>query len=179
MKMSGDGLDLYLHTSRTVDVPGHTNWIACIDGHIYQRDGVPVREYVKERGERRMRVHCKECRCYHYVARLVAESFRGPAVVGKSVVHRNGDPSDNRLCNLKFAEEAGTNSHSGKTHRLSEFELTELHRRIDAGDPHTVIAAGFGVSPRTVRNHAGKCCCSSAIRDGGFAQMSLMDMEQD
>lgn len=44
-------------------------------------------------------------KCY-WAHRLVAEAFMGPRPAGKVIAHNNGDPSDNRLANLRFSTHA-------------------------------------------------------------------------
>lgn len=43
------------------------------------------------------------------VHRLVLEAFRGPAPTGTECLHGNGDPSDNRLDNLRWGSPAENN----------------------------------------------------------------------
>lgn len=140
-------------------VPNHPDWLACSDGHIYQQDGTVVPEHHKETGENRLRVNCVEHDGYHYVARLIAESFLGGLVQGSAVVHKNGDTADNRLTNLRLVREAGSHSSCATRRRLSRSQKRELHRQLASGVPKTQIATAVGTSPRNVRHHSTSCRC--------------------
>lgn len=150
-----------------MDVPNHMDWQACRDGHIYRRDGSRLAEYRKEAGENRLRVSCKT-HGYHYVAKLLARAFFGPDADSQAVVHINGDPSDNRLSNLRLVREAGSNSHCKGSRRLSLARRQELHRLLHEGMAQTAIACELRISPRCVRYHATSCQCSYRGRVRGI-----------
>lgn len=142
---------------------GHPNWVACSDGHIYEKGGQRLVEHRKEAGENRWRVHCRSHGTYHDVARLVAAAFWG-LQSGCAVVHRNGNTSDNRPENLRSVSEAGINSHCGSRRKLSRAELSELHLQLESGVPKTRIAVALHTSPRNVRYHSRSCRCGFTPR---------------
>ena len=145
-------------------VPGHPEWWACSDGHIYRHDGTRIPERRKEAGENRLRVHCKVHGRYHDVAPLIAESFWGERD-GGAVTHRNGNTADNRPENLRWVPQAGSNSNCAGRRKLTYLELRELHRQLERGIPKTRIADALGISPRCVRHHDKSCRC-------GFSSIS-------
>lgn len=69
-----------------------------------------------------------------YVHRLVLEAFVGPCPDGMECLHRNDDPTDNRLCNLRWGTRAqnladrvlngNPHNHGSKTHCLRGHEFT-------------------------------------------------------
>ena len=142
-------------------VPGHPDWRASSDGHIYRTNGEQVLEYPKELGENRLRVRCKaHDHGYHTVARLVWEAFSGSLPSGFAAVHQNGDIADNRLSNLHIEQNAGSHSNHSPRKLLTEAQKVEVHRQLDAGIPKTQIAKSLGISPRAVRYHATSCRCN-------------------
>ena len=150
---------LIVPQDRSQPIPGHPDWLASSDGHIYQTDGTLVREYRKEAGENRLRVSCKAHSRYHDVARLIYEAWREPVLQGWSVIHRNGDTADNRPVNLRIVKEAGSNSYCAGRRRLTRGERQEIHRQLDLAVPKTRIGAAMGISPRCVRYHSTSCHC--------------------
>lgn len=150
---------LIIAQPNALPIPGHPDWLASSDGHIYRTDGTIVREYRKEAGENRLRVSCKIHGGYHDVARLVYEARREPVPRGWAVIHRNGDTADNRLANLGIVRAAGSNSHCTGSQRRTRREQREIHRQLDLGVPKTQIAKDLGVSPRCVRYHSTSCHC--------------------
>lgn len=152
-------------------VPGHPGWQASSDGHIYTRDGSRVKEHRKEAGENRLRVSCKQ-HGYHYVAKLIALSFLGPDADTHAVVHRNGNPADNRLSNLRLVRNAGINANCSERRLLNVRERSLLHQHIRDGMAQTDIAVEMGISTRCVRYHSGSCHCPNAVRTGSVAQLA-------
>ena len=146
-------------------VPGHPDWRASSDGHIYRTTGERVHEYRKELGENRLRVSCKlHDHGYHTVARLVWEAFFGSLPPGFAVVHRNGDVTDNRPVNLRIEQSAGSYSNRSRKNPLTSEQKGEVHRQVhrqlDEGIPKTRIAKSLGISPRGVRHHSTDCSCN-------------------
>lgn len=96
---------------------------------------------------------------------IVCETFHGPRPSGKQAAHRNGQRSDNRSVNLRWAtrreNEADKRRHgthplgsaSGRA-LLTEEQVTEI-RRIAATGRHGIqrrLALRFGVSNMTISN---------------------------
>lgn len=75
-----------------------------------------------------------------FVHQLVAEAFFGPRPVGMVVCHNDGDPTNNRPCNLRYDTQSGnmqdsirhgTNFRANKTHCLRGHDLKYAYVRID------------------------------------------------
>ena len=90
------------------------------------------------------------------IHQLVAAAFLGPAPTNTEIAHFDGDPTNNRADNLRYAtkiENAADRDRHGTTPRgervgsakLSPSEVLEIRRRKGA-EPQTVTADAFGVS---------------------------------
>lgn len=102
---------------------------------------------------------------HRLIHRLVLEAFVGPCPEGMEVAHRNGDPSDNRLDNLRWSTpvdnqadrvEHGTDSRGEKhgQHKLTEQDIVDIIRLADSGASRAVIGRQYGIHPSTVRRIA-------------------------
>jgi hypothetical protein len=87
---------------------------------------------------------------------LVLELFIGPHPDGKECRHFNGNPADNRLLNLWWgtpAENAADKRRHGTlpigsrvaSSKLTEADVTEIHRLVTEGQTHREIAKNFGI----------------------------------
>lgn len=97
------------------------------------------------------------------VHRIVAEAFCGPCPASHECAHENGDHSDNRAENLRWATRAencqdkighGT-SLAGEKHnlaRLSRRQVIEIYNRYHNGESSIEIAKDFPVEPRQIRS---------------------------
>ena len=107
---------------------------------------------------------CREGKNHNYaVHRLVLLAFIGPRPEGMEVCHNNGNPEDNRLCNLRYGTSKenkadrikhGTmpdlkGSRNGGA-RLTEEDVREIRRRLATGERHYTISLDFGVSRPTI-----------------------------
>jgi hypothetical protein len=90
------------------------------------------------------------------------EAFVGPCPEGMVCCHNDGDPSNNRLENLRFDTHKancddklrhGTlcRGEEARHARLKELEVLEIRRLRASGYPATLLAEKFGVSVRNVR----------------------------
>lgn len=87
---------------------------------------------------------------------LVANAFLGGAKEGMVVCHNNGNPSDDRLENLRWDTHAG-NSADMILHgtlvcgsrvwraKFSEADIITIRQRLKMGDSHKMIASEYGV----------------------------------
>jgi hypothetical protein len=94
---------------------------------------------------------------------LVLTTFVGPAPVGMECCHGNGDPADNRLCNLRWdtrkANCADAETHGRRvkgetsgTSKLTNASVSEI-RELREADPtmtYDRLASRFGVRPETI-----------------------------
>ncbi|KPC89919.1 hypothetical protein ADL27_38560 [Streptomyces sp. NRRL F-6602] len=97
------------------------------------------------------------------VHRLVLEAFDRPSRVGEQCRHLNGDPSDNRLLNLRWGSPGenaadrirhGTVSHHhGGQAKLTSRQVAEIRAAdMSARGTQARLARVFGVTPTTIRN---------------------------
>ncbi len=164
--------------ARWAPVPGYEGlYEVSDDGRVYSflvgrqlgymnPDGyriVKLHKSDKQDGFRVLRVH-----------RLVLLAFVGPAPEGMECRHLNGDPSDNRLSNLRW----GTQSENVRdairhgTHKgwvvcirpgeanggakLTEVMVREIRRRSARGEAHTSIASDFRVGKTAIQKIAAR-----------------------
>jgi hypothetical protein len=91
------------------------------------------------------------------VHQLILETFVGPRPPGMEACHNNGDPSDNRLQNLRW--DTPKNNHAdrkihgtlvnGEKHykaKLNEMQVRVIRRCIELGMIQQVVADIFGTS---------------------------------
>jgi hypothetical protein len=92
---------------------------------------------------------------------LVAEAFLGPRQPGMCVCHNNNDGLDNRLSNLRYDTAksnasdrlaAGTENRGSRNGRakLTEADVTDIRRRLAAGEKQKDIAALYHIRQETV-----------------------------
>lgn len=133
-------------------VRGQRGWILslCDNGSGYFRVGLHSRA-----GEPKRQVR-------EYVHRLVLLGFVGGPPDGRpEAAHLNGDPSDNRLVNLRWASPSENAGHkvghgtasigAGNGNAvLSDGDVRTIRERLADGELHRVIAADFGVARETI-----------------------------
>lgn len=96
--------------------------------------------------------------CYHII---VAEAFLGPRPEGYHVCHNDGDPTNNRLDNLRYDTVAnnardrivhgtvprGENHHN---HKLTDYDVAAIRVLTDYGFEGGYVSRLFGVAETTV-----------------------------
>lgn len=101
-----------------------------------------------------------------HVAHLILETFVGLRPVGKECCHNNGDPSDNRVENLRWDTRSANqrdrnNHHNGQpwfrgsknpVAKLTEAKVRKIRQMCQQGRRQRDAAKQFGVSQRTVWN---------------------------
>lgn len=98
-----------------------------------------------------------------YIHRLVARAFLGDSDL--QVNHINGNPSDNRLCNLEYVTHSVNMKHAvlvlGKNRgeqvassKLTEQDVRSIKRRLATGEMQKHIAADFNVYQSTISDIA-------------------------
>ena len=88
------------------------------------------------------------------VHQIIMETFVGNAPIGMEVLHKNGDPTDNRLSNLRY----GTRTenildvyHQGKRWRkLHTDDVEEIRFGLHCGISGVDLAEMYGVSQSTI-----------------------------
>lgn len=88
------------------------------------------------------------------VHQLIMRTFVGPTPDGQEIRHKNGDPKDNRLCNLEF----GTRTenildvfYQGKAWRkLTIQDVLDIRKGFESGMSGAELARMFGVSQTTI-----------------------------
>ena len=85
-----------------------------------------------------------------YVHSLVAETFLGERPAGYVVCHKNGDPADNRIENLRY----DTVQHNtwdtylldrGSSQKISASDVQSIRNRVGTGESKFEIAKEYGV----------------------------------
>ena len=84
------------------------------------------------------------------VHQLVLKTFVGPVPKGKEVLHKNGDPTDNRLDNLRYGsrrENILDVFYQGKTWRTLDLEdVDQIRLGLSCGITGAELAEMYGVS---------------------------------
>ena len=90
------------------------------------------------------------------VHQLVLLAFVGPPEPGQEVRHINGDPTDNRLCNLQYGsrtENILDVYRIGKAWRkLTAEDVAEIRKQLEQGTRGVDLAKAYGVSQTTISN---------------------------
>ena len=84
-------------------IPGFTDYFVTRDGQIWKSYGRHLKsQKMKRGGYLRVTLSVNGIKNCILVHRLVLEAFVGPCPTGMEACHNNGDPSDNRLENLRW-----------------------------------------------------------------------------
>lgn len=86
---------------------------------------------------------------------LVMLAFVGPTPEGKEVCHNNGDPTDNRLCNLRYDTRRENildvyRKPNGRWRKLSVDDVIKIRKSLVAGEKGADIAKEYGVSQSVI-----------------------------
>ena len=88
------------------------------------------------------------------VHQLIARTFLGPCPDGKEVLHNNGKPTDNRLCNLRYDTRTenilDVYRQGGSWRKLSVDDVEEIKFALYCGFLGTELAHQFNVSQSTI-----------------------------
>lgn len=154
----------------TRPIPGFPGYFADTEGNIYSemvrgirgRQATRARMMLKSAPHRLGRRSVVLCRggkhLNRYVHRLVLETFVGPRPLGMECCHYNGDPSDNRLENLRW-DTKSANAKDAVRHgtfglrgvrcpkdRVRRGEENNLHKLTDSQVDEIRFLAKCGVS---------------------------------
>jgi hypothetical protein len=125
------------------------------------------------------------------IHRLVLEAFVGPCPPGLICCHRNGDPADNRVENLRWdtpqsnADDAlrhGTRAMGSRCNaKLMEGEVVEIRRLRTAGVSMVELASRYGVTPENilaiVRGRSWRHLLGEKAWEGGQASANLPGLD--
>jgi hypothetical protein len=159
-------------STQDVEVRGQLAAIRGTDAYFVSSEG-QVFSFKKDRlrlldskpgnhGYRRFTVCAQGVETERLVHRVVAETFLGPAPVGKNTIrHLNGNPLDNRAENLCWGTMAENTadmlSHGrsvagrkGTSHKLGRAGAESMRARFAEGASQASLAREFGVSLTTV-----------------------------
>ncbi len=148
---------------RWIRIPDHDAYEVSTDGEVRRwLTGQRLRLTVRASGHLKVSLG-KETRTKS-VHRLVLESFVGPCPEGMECRHLNGDPSDNRLSNLRWGTHRenmldsvrhgtrATGSRNGNS-RLHEDAVREIRSAYATGKiTQRALALQHGVSQKTIFN---------------------------
>ncbi len=153
-------------------IPGFPGYYATEDGRIWSNAkagsgghaGRWLKAVVSWDGHLRIVLYRNGERHRKLVHRLILETFIGPCPVGMETCHNNGNPSDNRVENLRWDTHSNNNrdavkhgTHVGNT-KLNSWQIRIIKRLLQFGSPtQREIAGVFKVCLSTISNiRAGK-----------------------
>lgn len=96
------------------------------------------------------------------VHQLIMQTFVGPAPSGCEVCHNNGDPTDNRLINLRYDTRSENIKdvvrQGGRWRGLSAEDVQAIRKRLAEGEKGVMLAREFGVSHTQISKiKTGRC----------------------
>ena len=153
-----------------------STWTRKLHGSIHgalKTNWSPLSQHRRKDGHLQVNLTRPGKRTYPYVHQLVLEAFVGPCPEGMECLHRDGNPANNRLENLRWgshAENMEDMANHGAAYRpigslhwiaiLTEADIPEIFRMKDQGISHARIALRFGVAKPTItsvlRRHSWK-----------------------
>lgn len=93
-----------------------------------------------------------------YIHQAVARAFLGPVPGGKEVAHGDGDQTNNRLSNLRYATRSENHADKvlhgtmprGTSHALSRLSAADVSVIVGSADAQVNLAKRFGVSQQHI-----------------------------
>jgi protein gp37 len=133
-------------------VPGYEPYEASSHGRV-RRDGEVLREQINPLyGRPSVTIWISNEPTTIYVHKLVLLAHRGQPAEGEEAGHRNGNPADNRLANLRWITRAQNQAEkvrhgsSGGPAKLTRDQASEIRLKRRAGAKQQALADEYGVS---------------------------------
>lgn len=139
------------------DVPTHDGYAVSVDGEIRGPSGRVLRPMAADTGHLYVLAPRPRDPRKLFIHRAVLFAFVGPPAEGQEVRHVDGNPSNNRLDNLRWGtrlEQREDDRRNGVSRRgpsvLTPEEARAIKRRLASNEGVRAIARGAGVSHSTV-----------------------------
>lgn len=156
------------------DIPGFPNYQVSNIGRVRNagywlehgcRGGGVVRQYYPPKilkpevsrkfGHQRVYLSNGESKKRFMVHALVMLAFNGPCPIGMEVCHNDGDPSNNRVGNLRYDTRQENQRDKFRMKRydrqkLTEDDVSEIRKALSSGESVKEIAERFGVGKRQI-----------------------------
>lgn len=153
-----------MSTAERTPWPRDPRYLVGADGSIVGPRGRVLQGVLRD-GYRAISIRRNGRSTLHSVHVIVCETFYGPRPlvpgVRIEVAHDNGDPLDNRACNLKWSTALGNNGdrvrhgtmpygvRSGSA-KLTDDRVRQIRAAVAAGASYRPLAARHGVSATTI-----------------------------
>jgi hypothetical protein len=143
------------------DVPGFSGYRVSDQGRVLGVSGKILKPRFQNMGYPRVSLRRNGSTHDRLISRIVAETFHGPCPEGMECAHLNGDPSDSRASNLKWATHSENLSHRvghgtanrGARHgnsKLTEVAVRRIRGRVRSGESMNSVGRSEGVAGQTV-----------------------------
>lgn len=147
------------------DIPGFPGYRVSRDGRIVGKAGRDLRPMVAHGGHLYVYAYVGSHRPKLYVHKAVLLAWIGPCPKGCECLHGDGDPSNNRVENIRWGtrlENASDKRRHGRapfgeragTAKLTEAQVLEIRRRVSRGASLRRLGAHYGVSHTAIRRAA-------------------------
>lgn len=149
-------------------IPSFPNYEASDSGRVRHARTGRVRTPADVGGALVISLYCRGRMTSRNVGALVLEAFVGPRPGNAECSHLNGDYRDSRLANLRWESQAANLSRKREhgTHgvKLNEEQVSEVRRRLAAGETQRSIARALGINQSNVsRINSGKAWADSEV----------------
>lgn len=132
-------------------IPGFPGYEITDDGRVWSvKTGAFLKSFVNKHGYRLVALYHGGKRHIRKVHRLVLEAFVGPCPEGVECCHNNGDPSDNRLENLRWDTHAANHAESSRGSGLRGADILCIRYLRTLGANVADLASDFDVSTTTI-----------------------------